>query len=125
MNKYLYEKALGYYTSNASEIVNDILDNNDWSNVEIWQPFETWSVEEVKELVDNLYEDFLEVQGKEEEIDLLSEEDIIFASRGLGIPLSDDVIQYVMDNYRTASKQDLTTSWELVVENLLHKYCDL
>jgi hypothetical protein len=60
----LYEKALGYYTCNASEIVDDIIENDDWAEVVLWEPFENWEVNDIQELVEDLYADFLELKNK-------------------------------------------------------------
>lgn len=60
----LYEKALGYYTYNPNEIVDDIIENDDWAEVVLWEPFENWEVNDIQELVEGLYTDFLELKNK-------------------------------------------------------------
>lgn len=62
IDKELFEKALGYYTCNASEVVDNILDKDDWENVVLWEPFENWETEDIYELVYDLYRDFVNIK---------------------------------------------------------------
>ena len=61
-NKDLFEIALGQYTSNANETVDDILENDDWAEVVLWQPFENWEVNDIHSLVIDLQEVLIEIR---------------------------------------------------------------
>lgn len=61
-DKQLFEMALGYFVSNADEVVEDIYNNDDWSEVIIWQPFENWEVNDLHDQVLNLQLDFIKVR---------------------------------------------------------------
>lgn len=61
-NKDLFEKALGYFTSNADEIIDDVWDNDDWSEVILWKPFENWEVNDIHDQVSTLQSDFIEIR---------------------------------------------------------------
>jgi len=62
INKDVYKRALAHYTSNVDEIFNEVVEYDNWSNVIVWKPFQNWDIEDVKELVDDLYQQFLELK---------------------------------------------------------------
>lgn len=62
IDKELFEKALSHYTCNSSEIVDNIVDKDDWENVVLWEPFENWETEDIYELVYDLYRDFVNIK---------------------------------------------------------------
>lgn len=61
-NKELYLKALGHHTSNANEVINEVWDNDDWSNVQLIEALEHWNLELLKSATNSLYEDFQEIR---------------------------------------------------------------
>lgn len=62
IDKELFEKSLSHYTCNSSEIVDNIVDKDDWENVVLWEPFENWETEDIYELVYDLYRDFVNIK---------------------------------------------------------------
>lgn len=61
-DKDLFRKALGYYTSNADEVIDDIWENDDWEDVIIWEPFEHYEIDDLHSMVTALQDDFIEIR---------------------------------------------------------------
>lgn len=122
-NKELYLRALSHFTSNADEVIDDIINNNDWSNVIVWEPLEYYlTEEELKETVNNLYEDFLEVSGESQCNWTPDIEDITSVATSINVEVTSNLIKYVQENYTYGCNQDPTAGWYLVIDQLINEY---
>jgi hypothetical protein len=50
----------------------------------------------------------------------ITKEDILSVAKDLRIPVNEEEIQFILDNYEDAQKDDPTGTWNLVVEQMLY-----
>ena len=58
-NKELFVALLGNFVCNISDIIEDILEKDDWGRVDFWEPYEKWDLEELQDHIFSIYEDVI------------------------------------------------------------------
>jgi hypothetical protein len=61
-DKDLFLIALGHFTSNADEVIDDILNGDEWAEVVLWEPFENYGVNDIHEMVLDLQSTLIKVR---------------------------------------------------------------
>lgn len=51
---------------------------------------------------------------------MIQKEDVQQVAYSIKINLTEEQIQYVLDNYESAQEEDPSGTWDLVVENLIY-----
>ena len=61
----IFEAILGNFICNINEITEDVWNKDDWSLVEMWEPYEHWGLVELKNHIQSIYEDVISVDKEE------------------------------------------------------------
>ncbi len=61
-NKDLFAIALGHFICNVEDVLEDILERDEWDEVIIAESFENLEVNDIHEMVVSLQEDFIKIR---------------------------------------------------------------
>ena len=63
-DKELFKMALANFTSNAEEVFEEVYNDDNWSDVVLWEPFENYETNDVHEMVTDLQSTFINIRDR-------------------------------------------------------------